>query len=540
MEFLSPVLHTARFTYMNYRQIMRFISLTSVLWIITTGTIDAAIDMNTPAMSDVGDPGDPYNPPVGPPEPVIPPSKLLNFDSPIRIPGEYMITFKGDGDLAKDVPTTLLQSLSVGPGILPNTPASITALANAMSAWYQQKEKIPNTILGIWTLGGLRGFAVRGISDSDIAELAQDPRIKFIEPNMSAKAETSIQNTGKPGCGGSACAPWHLDRIDQERGTDGLYHYDADGSGVFIALIDSGLQENHTEFANVLSEDDDCTGAFNCVQGISDPAKYDCYGHGTEVASVIAGATFGVAKNPFFISSYGVFDCSGSATSTSVTLALQQMMADGGPDDGIPVVANMSLTFVGGNSDVDNAVSAAVDAGFPVVVAAGNQGGDACNNSPARNPKAIRVAATDITDTRWIGVGGQASNYGSCVDIFAPGAGVVTADNGGNIYNQPGMTACATTFPNTTATCSVSGTSVAAPIVTGIAALFLQNNRTASPGLVKNVILASSLLNVVNNPGAGSPNLLSYIGVPGNTDGLGGNGVTTPYIIIVPLIAALL
>ena len=161
---------------------------------------------------------------------IIPPSKLLHFDSAIRIPNQYMVSFKDDAALANDISSGSLPSLKIAPILLPDSADNIRRLANSISTTYQQKEGHANNILGVWTRPGLRGFAIKDVSEIDIAELAQDPRIEFIEPDMYAQVATvQTQSTGKPGCSGSNCAPWHLDRLDRRAGLDGLYHYDALG-----------------------------------------------------------------------------------------------------------------------------------------------------------------------------------------------------------------------------------------------------------------------------------------------------------------------
>jgi len=473
---------------------------------------------------------------------VIPPSKLLHFDSPIRIPNRYMVKFKDDKALATDVSARNAADMKIAPSMLPDSEANIKWLANSISIAYQQKEGKTNAILGVWTRPGGRGFGVEGISESDIAELAHDPRVEFVEPDMYAQASQTtvqIQSTGKPNCSGK-CAPWHLDRLDQRSGLDGLYHYEATGQ-VYVNVIDTGVQFGHSEFSNINGSANegiyDCTNILGCNSISGSYNNYDCNGHGTAVASVLAGVTFGVAKGPVRLlnglRASPPADCSLKLTATAIVNAIQY--SDGGPDWNAltGVVINMSFIFQGVNTIVDQSTNQAIDDGITVVVAAGNatngigNGSDACNFTPAHNSRAIRVASVDINDTRV-----PDSNYGPCIDIFAPGGSILSADNGGALYNG---TACAAAFPNTTATCFLAGTSFATPIVSGIAALYLQNNPSASPATVKSVILANATAGVVQNAGAGSPNLLAYVGVPGNDSvgvvGGGGGGVVPANIV---------
>jgi subtilisin family serine protease len=318
-----------------------------------------------------------------------------------------------------------------------------------------------------------------------------------------------------------------------------------------MVVIDTGWQIDHSEFSNIGFSGsgggsilEDCTNINGCITQLAPTSNYDCNGHGTAVTSVLAGKTFGVSKGVTLWGLRASPDCSLNLTATAIVNAIQYAHVAAEP---IGEVINMSFIFQGVNTIVDQWVNIAIDNGVTVVVAAGNaangigNGSDACNFTPAHNSRAIRVASTDSNDTRV-----SDSNYGSCVDIFAPGGGVLdkailSADNGGALYAAG--TPCAAVFPNTTAACYLSGTSFATPIVSGIAALYLQNNLYADPATVKSVILANATAGAVQNAGAGSPNLLAYVGVPGNSSGGvvgGGGGGVVPANIVSVIVDTLL
>jgi subtilisin family serine protease len=211
----------------------------------------------------------------------------------------------------------------------------------------------------------------------------------------------------------------------------------------------------------------------------------DCNGHGTHVAGTVGGASYGVAKG-VRLYAVRVLDCSGSGTNAGVIAGVDWVTAHHAK----PAVANMSLG--GSVSDaVDLAVNNSINAGVTYSIAAGNNHRDACRFSPARVPAALTIAATTNTDSR-----ASYSNYGTCVDLFAPGSGITSAWIGSN-----------------TATSTISGTSMATPHVTGVAALYLQAHPTALPASVATAIKSNATLNVVIDP-KGSPNLLLYSLIP--------------------------
>ncbi|MCU1504825.1 MAG: family peptidase [Ilumatobacteraceae bacterium] len=271
-------------------------------------------------------------------------------------------------------------------------------------------------------------------------------------------------------------APWGLDRIDQRSlPLSGTYSYAGTGAGVTVYELDSGIRADHVEFdGRVLP------GAY-----LNDGfGPGDCNGHGTHVAGTIGSSTYGVAKGVSLVP-VRVVDCSGAGSTSGIILGLRWIIAN--HQAGIPAVVNMSL---GGQADhnLDLAVQAAVNDGIVVVAAAGNDGGDACADSPGRLPAVITVAAVDATDSSpdW-------SDSGSCVDLFAPGVGVLSTWN-----STP------------TSLRYMSGTSMASPHVAGAAALVLAQQPTLSPAGVAARLAADATPGVVGNARPGTPNLLLY------------------------------
>lgn len=304
----------------------------------------------------------------------------------------------------------------------------------------------------------LRGFA-GAMSEAARSGLLRDFRVARVEPDGIARTQTTQTN-----------ATWGLDRIDQRAlPLSGTYSYANTGSGVRAYIIDTGIRFDHTEFGGR------AVSGFDAVDG---GTADDCNGHGTHVAGTVGGTTYGVAKAATLVA-VRVLDCGGSGTWSGVIAGMDWVTLD--HQAGAPAVANMSLGG-GANSSVDNAVRNMIADGVATAVAAGNgnMGGraqDACKYSPARVAEAMTIGATTKTDskTSW-------SNYGNCVDWFAPGSGITSA-----------------WYTSTTATNTISGTSMAAPHTAGVAALYLQTNAGATAQQVRDALYANATKGVVTS-----------------------------------------
>ncbi|MDY7228794.1 S8 family serine peptidase [Hyalangium rubrum] len=318
----------------------------------------------------------------------------------------------------------------------------------------------------------LKGF-VAYMSEADARALAEDPRVKFVEQNGRVQA-VGVQTP----------ATWGLDRVDQtDLPLDQTYTYNTAGSGVHAYIIDTGIHLSHQEFTGRIGNGYDAV--------TSGGTAADCNGHGTHVAGTVGGSTYGVAKE-VTLHPVRVLDCGGSGTYEGVIAGVDWVTAN----HQSPAVANMSLGG-GASQAVDDAVTNSIAAGVTYAIAAGNDSGDACTKSPARTPNAITVGSTTNTDAR-----SSFSNFGTCVDIFAPGSDITSA-----------------WYTSNSATNTISGTSMAAPHVAGAAALYLGTNPTASAEQVTSVLTNIASLGRVTNPGTGSPNLLLYTASIGNGSG---------------------
>jgi subtilisin family serine protease len=311
----------------------------------------------------------------------------------------------------------------------------------------------------------LRGFEI-SVSEASARRLAADPAVAYVQRNGVYRITDTQPNPPS----------WGLDRIDQRNlPLDNSYTFPTMASNVHAYIIDTGIRFTHTTFGgravsgrDTVDNDNDAT---------------DCHGHGTHVAGTVGGSQYGVAKGVALVG-VRVLNCQGSGTTAQVAAGIDWVTQNSIK----PAVANMSL---GGGIDttLDNAVNNSINSGVTYAIAAGNSNANACNSSPARVPAAITVGATDISDNR-----ASFSNFGTCVDIFAPGVNITSS-----------------WLTDDTATNTISGTSMATPHVAGAAALVASANPSFTPQQVRDFLVNNATNGVVVNPGTGSPNKLLFV-----------------------------
>lgn len=317
----------------------------------------------------------------------------------------------------------------------------------------------------------LNGFTAE-LDGKALAAVKQDSAVDFVEQDRVIRLSATQNN-----------ATWGLDRLDQRNlPLSTTYSYGNTGAGVKAFIIDTGIRFAHTDFGGR------ATSGYDAIDGGS---ADDCNGHGTHVAGTVGGTTYGVAKQVSLVA-VRVLDCGGSGSTSGVIAGVNWVTNNRGSG---PAVANMSLGG-GVSSALDTAVRNSIASGVTYALAAGNENTNACTSSPARTAEAITVGATTRTDAR-----SSFSNYGTCVDIFAPGSSITSAWSTSN-----------------TATSTINGTSMASPHVAGAAAVYLQGNPSASPATVASYLIGQATTGKVTSPGTGSPNRLLYIAPPGGTD----------------------
>ncbi|MFJ8832440.1 MULTISPECIES: S8 family peptidase [Micromonospora] len=356
------------------------------------------------------------------------------------VSGSYVVVLKGD---------------AVGTA---NTLAARTAVPDRAAGL---AKRYGGNVGTVWS-AALTGYSAK-MTPAQARRLAADPSVAYVEQDRVMTTQGT--QTG---------ATWGLDRIDQRNlPLNSTFTYPNTASNVRAYIIDTGIRTTHSDFGGR------ATWGTNTV----DTNNTDCNGHGTHVAGTVGGTKYGVAKGVRLVA-VKVLNCSGSGTTAGVISGVNWVTSNAVK----PAVANMSLGG-GASTTLDNAVANSINSGITYALAAGNSSANACNSSPARVASAITVGATTSTDAR-----ASYSNYGSCVDIFAPGSSITSAWR-----------------TSDTATNTISGTSMASPHVAGAAALVLSANTSYTPAQVASYLTSNATTGKVTSPGSGSPNRLLFV-----------------------------
>jgi subtilisin family serine protease len=349
------------------------------------------------------------------------------------IPGSYIVAFRSD---ERD-PIELARALTAANG---------------------------GTIIHVYRTA-LRGFAVTGLSDFAANAIRSNPRVALVEPN-GVVTTAGIQ---------SPVPSWGLDRIDAVSGLSGSYSYPNEGTGVTAYIIDTGINSTSSDFTGRLTLGPAYDGA---------TTSEDCNGHGTHVAGTLGGTVYGVAKKVSLVA-IRVLNCLGNGSYDAVIAGLDWVAQN----HAALSVANLSLSG-SYSAALNQAIAATVATGVAVVAAAGNTSGDACGYSPGSEPSAMTVGAIAQLD-QWASY----SNFGSCIDINAPGTGI-TSDwiGGADVTN------------------TLNGTSMAAPHVAGAAAMYLSVNPSATPAQVATSLIGAATVGAISAMPSGTANRLLYVG----------------------------
>ncbi len=334
----------------------------------------------------------------------------------------------------------------------------------------QSEEARGNDVQDVFR-SAVKGF-VAPLDAADVRRLRARSDVLLVEKDKPMRAFSAGPRSG-------LAASWGLDRIDQRTlPLNSQISTSQNGFGITAYIIDTGIRADHNEFGGRVTVGFDAIGDGQNTN--------DCNGHGTHVAGTVGGATYGVAPQVSLVA-VRVLNCTGSGSTSGVIAGIDWATANHAA--GVPAVANMSLGG-GYSAALNTATQNAITDGISFAVAAGNSNADACNFSPASTPNAITVGSTSSNDAR-----SSFSNWGSCLDIFAPGSSIKSSWN-----------------TSATATNTISGTSMASPHVAGAAALILSGSLSSTPAQVATALTAASTTGVVTDPAAGSVNRLLFTG----------------------------
>ncbi len=371
---------------------------------------------------------------------------LLDWEHPLRLPNAYIVVLKEQRSL------TETESYQRTARVI----ATVASLVGSDVTFVYD--------------AALQGFA--GVfSDESVQRLAANPEVAWIEADKGTY-------------GGATAKSWGLDRVDQRSlPLDDQIQRPNSGAGVHAYILDSGIRASHSEFRGRVGN------GYDFISNDNNPA--DCHGHGTHVAGTVGGATYGVAPG-VILHGVRVLDCNNWGSYSAIIAGVDWVTRN----HIAPAVANMSI---GGDTStsLDNAVQRSINVGVVYCISAGNDNRNACNYSPARVSAAITVGATASNDYR-----ANFSNYGSCIDIFAPGVDIRSA-----------------WYTSDTRWGTMSGTSMASPHVCGAAAQYRSVFPDASVAQVTNFLLNAATNGAVRNPGSSSPNKLLYLADPGDGGG---------------------
>ncbi|GAA4603943.1 subtilisin family serine protease [Actinoplanes octamycinicus] len=376
----------------------------------------------------------------GSPAAADPAGPVLYADSPGAVPGRYIVTLKDHASIGNQA-STLARRFD-----------------GQLRHVYDQVQ---------------HGFSV-ALPESRARRLAADPAVASVEQVQRITVQDTQSNPPN----------WGDDRIDQRSlPLDRAFTYPANpGQGVTVYVLDTGLNASHTDFTGRVGQ------GVDIVDGDSNPA--DCHGHGTHVAGTAAGTTYGIAKKARIVS-VRVLDCQGTGTNDDLIAGINWVRSNAQK----PAVANYSIGCGSRctSQAMDSAVSSLISSGVQFVQAAGNSGDDACYYSPQAVAAAITVGNSTSADAR-----NSTSNYGSCLDLFAPGTSIVSAS-----------------YASNTGSATMTGTSMASPHVAGAAAAYLGANPSATPAQVREALVGNGSTGKITSPGSGSPNVLLYTGFIG-------------------------